>query len=75
MTTNSAPPSKKPSHRAYRVRGDGDAAQWSRIGAAWAHKDGKGYSIELEALPIDGRVVLRVDEPQEQKPAVRRQHP
>ena len=28
------------------------------IGAAWAHEKGAGYSIRLDALPIDGLIVL-----------------
>ena len=28
------------------------------IGAAWAHENGPGYSIRLDALPVDGRLVL-----------------
>jgi hypothetical protein len=33
-------------------------AIWTRIGAAWPHEKGPGYSIRLDALPTDGRVVL-----------------
>ena len=29
------------------------------VGAAWAHKDGKGYTLQLETCPINGRIVLR----------------
>lgn len=52
--------SKKPTFLAYTVkdRGKGQKAIWTRIGAAWPHKEGTGFSIELEALPIDGRLVL-----------------
>ncbi len=41
---------KKRSHRANIVKNCSD-------------KDGKGFDVMLEALPLDGRVVLRVDEP------------
>jgi hypothetical protein len=35
---------------------------WTKIGAAFPHKEGPGFSIELKAFPIDGRlVVLRPD--------------
>ena len=58
-TTNTA--SKAPSHVAYQVRDrEGQKAFWTRIGTAWAHADGKGFNIQLEALPLDGRIVLRV---------------
>ena len=51
---------KTPSHIVYQVRGEeGQKGFWTRMGAAWAHKDGKGFNIQLECLPIDGRITLR----------------
>lgn len=55
MTTHS-----KPSHRLYRVDGDGDKAFWTPIGAAWTNRDGKGFSILCDALPVRGRIVMRI---------------
>jgi len=51
---------KKPTLIAYTVkdRGEGQKAIWTRIGAAWPHGSGNGLSIQLDALPIDGRIVL-----------------
>jgi hypothetical protein len=52
---------KAPSHVAYQVRDrEGRKAFWTRIGSAWAHADGNGFNIQLECVPLDGRVVLRV---------------
>ncbi len=34
------------------------AKSWTRIGAAFPHKDGPGFNLELRALPVDGRIVL-----------------
>ena len=50
----------KPTLIAYTVknRGKGQTAIWTRIGAAWPHKDKPGFSIELDAFPVDGRLVL-----------------
>jgi hypothetical protein len=31
--------------------------RWTKIGAAFPHKEGIGFGIELEAFPIDGRLV------------------
>jgi hypothetical protein len=31
--------------------------RWTKIGAAFPHKEGIGFSIELKAFPIDGRLV------------------
>ena len=61
----------KPTHRAFIVRNfedekGKDKARWTNIGRVFAHKDGKGFDVILEAIPLDGRVVLRLDEP---KPA------
>ena len=52
--------SKKPTLIAHSVkeRGEGQKAIWTRIGAAWPHESGKGFTIQLSALPIDGRIVL-----------------
>jgi hypothetical protein len=51
----------KPRLIAYAVRdpvGEEGKATWTRIGAAWAHEKGRGYSVRLDALPVDGRIVL-----------------
>lgn len=63
--TTQATASKAPSHIAYHVReiaGKGGEAKsfWNRIGSAWAHRDGNGFNIKLDCLPVDGVVVLRV---------------
>jgi hypothetical protein len=53
----------KPTHLAYQVRNSGEGSNkksfWTRIGAAWAHNDGKGFNIQLESVPLDGRITLR----------------
>lgn len=50
---------KKPNFLVYTVRGDGDNASWTKIGAAFMHKHSRGYNIVLDALPITDRLVLR----------------
>ena len=53
--------SKSPSHVVYHVRDrDGGKGFFTRIGAAWPHKDGKGFNVQLECVPLDGRLSLRV---------------
>ena len=50
---------RKPSLIAYSVKLNGeDEAIWTRIGAAWPHRKGPGFSIQLDALPLEGRIVL-----------------
>ena len=56
MTT----PSNKPTHRAYAVTKRGEKSYWNEIGAVWAHKDGKGFSLALDYLPLnDAEIVIR----------------
>lgn len=52
----------QPAYRAYTIvkRGEGKDDFWLPVGAAFAHEDGEGFNVILQALPIDGRVVLRV---------------
>lgn len=59
-TTDTAS-SKTPSHIAYQVRDrEGGKGFFTRIGAAWQHKDGKGFNVQLDCVPLDGRISLRV---------------
>jgi hypothetical protein len=49
-----------PTHRAYSViRRDGQDDYWLNIGLAFPHKDGNGFNIVLQALPLDGKIVCR----------------
>lgn len=49
-----------PSHTAYTVReGKDEQSYFNRIGAAFEHKDRNGFNIQLSALPVDGRIMLR----------------
>jgi hypothetical protein len=60
-TNTSERASKSPSHIVYTVRDrEGSKAFWTRIGAAWAHADGNGFNVQLEVVPLDGRISLRV---------------
>jgi hypothetical protein len=59
LSTQAPLPGRKPTHRLYRVLGDGKAASWTPIGAAWPNKDGLGFSLQCDAVPLQGRLVLR----------------
>ncbi len=63
---------QRPAFDAYVVDGDGKEAFWSKIGGAWPHEDGKGYNIQLTAIPVNGRIALRIPRekpsPAEEKP-------
>jgi hypothetical protein len=36
-----------------------EKANWTRVGVAFAHKDGLGMNVELRAIPVSGRLVIR----------------
>ena len=65
MSTNANAPAaqtKTPTLFAYSVRdakGEGQKGFWTRIGSFFEHEDGEGGTLLLDALPIDGRIVLR----------------
>lgn len=60
---------KKPSHYVYTVRAGTSAGNdyWTKVGVAFAHNDGKGFSLMLEALPLDGKLTIRTPEPNKGK--------
>ena len=49
----------RPTHRAYMVRdGKPDGkGRWIEIGAAWLHKDGRGFRVKLDACPTNGEPI------------------
>ena len=60
-TTNEKTGSKAPTHVAYQVRDrEGRNSFWTRIGVAFEHKDKNGFNVQLECVPLDGRITLRV---------------
>ncbi len=62
--------SNVPSHIAYQVRDrENQKGVWTRIGSAWPHKGGKGFNIQVEAVPLDGRISLRVYEDRKEQSA------
>lgn len=45
---------------AYAVRNDREGnGHFHKIGAAFAHKDGEGFDIDMVATPTNGRLTLR----------------
>lgn len=51
----------RPTYGVYQVEeGKGDRKGfWTKVGAAWPHEKGDGFSIKLTCLPLDGRLVVR----------------
>jgi len=51
---------QQPAYQAYTVvKREGQDDYWLNIGAAFAHQDGDGFNVMLQALPIGGKIVLR----------------
>src|SRR5664280_1315514 len=77
LTSTDPPPQPKeltmaaqqPSYQAYTVvKREGQDDFWLNIGAAFMHQDGDGYNIMLQALPINGKIVLRLQKTQTEEP-------
>ena len=45
----------------------GDKTYWTRIGAAFVNKDGS-ISVNLDALPVSGRLQIRDQEERDERP-------
>jgi hypothetical protein len=59
-----------PSHYAYHVNeGQDGKSYFNRVGAAFPHKDGQGFNVVLDSVPVDGLVTLRT--PQERIQAMK----
>jgi hypothetical protein len=50
---------KTPAFQAWHVTNKGDGSFWTKVGAAWPHRDGKGLSLILSVIPMNGQIVLR----------------
>ncbi|TGU46753.1 MAG: hypothetical protein E5Y30_00465 [Mesorhizobium sp.] len=61
--TQTKPEPKSPIYHAYTMRGP--EGFWTRIGAFFPHDDGEGGTLLLDALPLDGRIVLRAPKDEE----------
>jgi hypothetical protein len=72
MSTQTTPTTtatgKAPSHHAFQVRDrEGKKSIWTRIGSAWQHADGSGFNLQLDCVPLDGRITLRVPSEREEQ--------
>ena len=76
--TNPQPASKttpnQPTYLAYHVRDfadkeGGTGSSWTRVGVAFPHKDGKGFNLKLDLLPLNGaELVIREPQADEASP-------
>ena len=42
-----------------------EKANWIRLGVAFENKDGKGFNLQLTAMPLSGKLVMRLAEPKQ----------
>ena len=71
--TSTTKTGQKPTHEVFAVKNgaEGQKAFWTKIGAAWPHKDGKGFSLKLASYPADGQTIqLRVTKAKDEKGGV-----
>jgi hypothetical protein len=65
MTTETT--SNRPTHRVYAVtkKEGNEKGTWLEIGAAWLHRDGKGFGVKLDLVPFSDTagIVVRAIEP------------
>lgn len=58
IMNNDTKPGQKPTHEIFAVKDGADGkAFWTKIGAAWPHKDGKGFSLKFASYPADGQKI------------------
>ncbi|MGA8291063.1 MAG: hypothetical protein WB820_00880 [Rhodoplanes sp.] len=51
---------RKETHRAYSViKREGRDDYWLDLGLVFPHKDDRGFTILLQAFPLDGKIVCR----------------
>jgi hypothetical protein len=48
-----------PAFQAWHVTKKREDSFWTKVGAAWPHRDGKGLSLQLSVIPMNGQIVLR----------------
>ncbi len=62
---------KQPALVAYAVEDarKGRKAYWTKIGRLFAHEDDKGFDLVLNALPVNGRIVIRQEQTREEAEA------
>jgi len=64
-TRESAPPTLIAYH-VTDAKKEGEKGFWTKIGAAWDHKDGGGLTLQLDLVPVaGGRIILRAPRAEE----------
>ncbi len=64
----------KPSHHlnVFSVRefegSNGKANSWTKVGVAFPHRESGGFNVELDVLPLNGRLVVLPPSEEERTP-------
>ena len=59
----------KPAYRAYTViKREGKDDFWLNLGVCFEHEDHGGFNLLLQAMPFDGKIVLRTYKEEEEEP-------
>ena len=64
-----------PAYNAYTVKKrEGKDDWWLKLGVCFPHEDGEGFNLLLDALPTDGKLVLRryKEKPEEQEEVIQK---
>src|SRR5437868_2444119 len=72
--TERRPVVANPDYRAYTViKREGKDDFWLNLGVAFRHEDGEGFNLLLQAMPLDGKLVLRTykEKPEEQEKVIK----
>ena len=57
-----------PAYRAYTViKREGKEDYWLNLGIVFKHEDGEGFNLLLQAMPLDGKIVLRTYKEREEE--------
>lgn len=40
---------------------------WTKLGSAWANEDNDSISVFLDALPVNGKIVLMIPKPRDDR--------
>ena len=64
--TSTSIETNSPAFIAWAVITKDGKSYWQKLGASWEHKDKSGFTLQLDSLPVGGRIVLRKPLPKQE---------
>ena len=50
----------RPTHKVLQpIRISEDKTLWQELGVAWETKNGASFSVQLDSIPLSGRIILK----------------